>query len=105
MLARVDTQCLEGSNVKFDRVARNRFQDDLELGVLLKTVGVLTIASIVRAHRRLDVSDVPGFGTEHAQKSGGIHGASTDLGVIGLPDQAAVCCPEFLQFKDDGLKV
>jgi hypothetical protein len=62
----------------------------------LHAVGVLTVAGIVGANRGLDVGHVPGLRAEHAQEGGRVHGAGSHLGVIGLPDQAALVGPKVL---------
>src|SRR5437016_484612 len=67
-------------------------------------VRVLTKAAVIRSHRRFDVSDVPGFRSQHAQIGGRVHSAGADDLVVGLPDQAALGSPEGLQLKDDVLK-
>ncbi len=79
-------------------------EDDLELVVHLQAVGVLAVAPIIRADGGFDVGDFPRLGAEDAQEGGRVHGAGADLGVVGLPDEAAFFGPEILQFKDDGLE-
>ena len=105
VLAGVDADGLEGFEIELDRVAGIGFEDDLELVVHLQAVGVLAVAAVVRADGGLDVGDFPGLGAEDAQEGGGVHGAGADLGVIRLPDEAALGGPEFLQFEDDGLEI
>ncbi|MPM58382.1 hypothetical protein SDC9_105213 [bioreactor metagenome] len=96
MLARINAKGFQRLQIKLLRVARIRFEDHLELIVLLKTVGVLSVTAIIRADGGFNVSHAPGLRTQHAQEGGRVHGTRTYLGVIGLPDQTAVVGPEFL---------
>ena len=105
VLARVDAERLERRQVKLLRVAGVGLEDDLELVVHLHAVGVFAVAPVVGADGWLDVGDIPGLGTQDAQRGGGVERAGADLGVIGLPDQTTVARPEILQGHDDGLKV
>ena len=105
VLARIDAQRLERLEVDLLRVAGIRLEDDLELGVHLQPIGVFAKAAVIRAHRRFHVGHVPGFRAQHAQVGGRVHGARAHLGVIGLPDQAALVRPETLQRQDDRLKI
>ncbi len=104
VLARVDAEGLERFEVEFLRVTRVGLEDDLKLVVHLEAVGVLAVAPVIGADRRLDVRHVPRLGSEHAQEGGRVHRPCADLGVVGLPDQASVFGPEVLEFKDDGLE-
>jgi hypothetical protein len=70
----------------------------------LEAVGVLAVAPIIGADRRLDVRHVPRLGSEHAQEGGRVHRPCADLGVVGLCDEASMRCPEVLKFEDDGLE-
>lgn len=76
----------------------------MKLRVLLKAIRILTVSPVIGAHRRLDVRDVPRFGSEHAQEGGRVHRPCADLGVIRLGDEASVRCPEGLEVEDDGLE-
>ena len=96
---------LQRFQVQLLRVARIGLEDHLELVVLLQAVGVFAVAAIVRADGGLDVAHVPGLGPEHAQEGGRVISAGADLGVIGLPDQAALVGPELLEGQHDGLKI
>jgi hypothetical protein len=53
---------LQRFQVQLLRIARVGLKDHLILVELLQAVGVLTVASIVQADRRLDVGHVPGLG-------------------------------------------
>ena len=96
VLARVDAEGFERLEVEFLRVARVGLEDDLKLGVELEAVGVLAVPPIVGAHRRLDIGDVPRFGSKHAQEGGRVHRPCTDLGVVWLGDETSLGCPEVL---------
>lgn len=80
------------------------FEDDLKLGVELEAVWVFAVTPVIGADGRLDVRHVPWFGSEHAQEGVGVHRPCTDLGVVGLGDEASVGGPEVLKFEDDGLE-
>ena len=96
VLARVDADRLQRLEIQLLRVAGIGLEDDLVLVVQLQAVGVLAVAPVVGADGRLDVGHVPRLGPEHAQEGGRVHRARADLGVVGLPDQAAVLGPELL---------
>ncbi len=104
VLARVDAEGLERLEVEFLRVAGVGLEDDLVLVVQLEAVGVLAVAPIIRADRRLDVRHVPRLGPEHAQEGGRVHRPCADLGVVRLGDQASVRRPEVLECEDDFLE-
>ena len=104
MLTRVDAEGFERLEIEFLRVARVGLEDDLILGVQLEAVGVLTVAPVIGADRRLDVRHVPRLGSEHAQEGGRVHRPCADLGVVGLCDQASVRSPEVLEFEDNFLE-
>jgi len=65
--------------------------------MLLKAVGILAVASVIRADGWLNISHLPGFRTQHAQEGTRVHRTGTNLAVIRLPDQAALFSPKFLQ--------
>jgi len=75
------------------------------LVVHLHAVGIFTIAPIVWADGRLNVSHIPGLRAQHAQRSGRVERACTHLLVIRLPDEAAVLSPIVLQSHDNGLEI
>ena len=74
------------------------------MSMLLEAIRILTITAIVWTDRGFDVGDVPRLGAEDSQEGGGVHCPCADLGVVGLSDQAAVRCPEFLELEDDALE-
>lgn len=104
MLARVNAEGFERVEVDFLRVARVGLEDDLKLRVQLKAVGILAVAPVVGADGRLDVGDVPRFGSEHAQEGVGVHRPRADLGVVGLGDEPAAVRPEGLESEDERLE-
>jgi hypothetical protein len=104
VLARVNADGFERLEVEFLWVAGVGLEDDLVLVMYLEAVGVLAVAPIVGADGGFDVGDVPGFGSQHAQEGGGVHRSGTDLGVVGLGDEAAVRGPEVLEGEDEGLE-
>ena len=105
MLGEVDADGGQRLQIDFLRIAGVGLEDDLILVMLLHTVRVLPVAPIIRANGGFDVSDIPRFWTQHAQKGGGIHGACADFFVVGLPDHTAPIGPELLEGGNDGLKI
>ena len=104
VFAQVNAQRFQASQVEFLRVAGVGFEDDLVLRVHLDAVGVFAVAAIVGAHARLDVADVPRFGSQHAQEGGGVHCARADFGVVGLPQQTPGFRPVVLQAQNHVLE-
>jgi len=100
----IDTDCGKGLEIELDGVPRIGLEDDLELGVLMEAVGVLAVTTVIGANGRFDIGNIPGLGTEDAEEGGRVPGAGTDLGIIGLGDEAAMSCPEILELEDDGLE-
>jgi len=105
VLARVDAQRFERLQVDLLRVAGVGFQDHLELVVHLQAVGVFAVAAVIRAHRGFHIAHIPGLGSQHAQEGGRVIGAGAYLGVIRLPDQAALARPVILQREHNRLKI
>ena len=104
VLARVDADGFERVEVELLRVAGIGFQDNLKLGVLLEAIWVLAVAPIIGADGGLDIGNAPRLWSEDAQEGGGVHCPRANLGVVGLGDGAAVCCPELLELEDYGLE-
>ena len=67
--------------------------------------GVLAVASIGRAPRRLDIGDTVRLGSEHSQKGLRMHRPSTHLDVVRLLDDAAAIGPVSLEIENQGLQV
>ena len=65
MLAWVDAQRFQAGQVEFLGVAGIGLEDDLVLVMELHTVGVLTVATVVRTDARLDIPDAPGLRPQH----------------------------------------
>ena len=89
MLQRLDVQLLE--------VERRRFEDDLELIVVLQAHGVFAVTTVTRTAAWLHVGGVPALGTDCPQEGGGVKGARAHFHVERLDDDAALFCPEMLQ--------
>ena len=90
--------------VKLLGVDRRRLDEHLELIVVLHAVGVLAIAAVGRTAAGLSVAGAPLGGTERAQRGRGVEGTGTDLGVIGLHNDAALLAPVLLEAQDDVLE-
>ena len=90
--------------VKLLGVDRRGLDEHLELIVVLHAVGVLAVAAVSRAAARLRIAGTPLGGTERAQRGRGVEGTGTDLGVIGLHNDAALLAPVLLEAQDDVLE-
>ncbi len=91
----------QAAQIEFLGIAGIGFEDHLVLVVHLHAVGILGIATVIGAERRLGVGHVPRLGPQHAQHRGRVHGPCTDLFAVGLPKRAAVGRPIFVQPPDD----
>src|SRR5208282_5060009 len=94
--AGIDPDSGEAREVELLAVRRRRLQDDLELIVLLHTVGVFAITAVGRPARGLDIRSAPRLGPKGAECRGRMEGAGPDFDVVGLEDNAALLCPEAL---------
>src|SRR5271169_4196211 len=72
--------------------------------MLIKTVGVLAVAAVGRASRRLNIGNLIMLWSEHPQKGFGRHGAGADFHVVGLLENASPFCPKSLEPQDKLLK-
>ena len=85
-------------------VDRRGLDEHLELIVVLHAVGVLAVAAIGGTAAGLRIAGAPLGGTERAQRGRGMEGTGTDLGVIGLHNDAALLAPVLLEAQDDVLE-
>ncbi len=92
------------SQIKLLHVFRRRLQNDLQLRVLIKTIGVLAVAAVSGTARRLHVCDLIRLRPQHPQESFRRHGAGADFHVVGLLQHAAAFRPEGLEPQDKLLK-
>ena len=90
--------------VKLLGVYRRRLNEHLELIVVLHAVGVFAVAAVGRTAAGLRIAGAPLGGTERAQRGRGMEGTGTDLGVIGLHNDAALLAPVLLEAQDDVLE-
>jgi len=102
---RINAEGSQAVQVALLRVAGIRLQDHLVLVVLLPAVGVLAVAPVRRPHRRLEVGDVPGLGTQHPQGRGRVQRAGADLAVVRMPDHTTVIGPELAEAHDNSLEI
>jgi hypothetical protein len=100
----IDAERHEAFEIDVLDIFRMRFEDHLELVIVLQTVGVLAVAAIRGTTRRLDISGVPRFGSEYAEKRGRVKGPGANLGVVRLMDNATLRGPEILQCQYKLLK-
>ena len=85
-------------------IDRRGLDEHLELIVVLHAVGVLAVAAVGRTAAGLRIAGAPLGGTERAQRGRGMEGTGTDLGVIGLHNDAALLAPVLLEAQDDVLE-
>ena len=100
----IDADRGERIEIKLLKVLRRGLQDHLILVIVLEPVGVLAVASVLRPAGGLDVSRLPGPGSERAQRRRRMERAGADLHVIGLQHDAALPRPEGLQGQNEALK-
>src|SRR5262249_44466820 len=101
---RVDPDRVERLEIEVLEIGRVRFEDYLELIIILKPVWILAIAAVFRPPRRLHVSGIPRLGPERAQSRRRMKRAGADLHVVGLKNDAAPIRPVSLQGKNQPLK-
>jgi hypothetical protein len=104
MFGGIDSECAEGVEIEVLNVHRGRLHHDLELVVMLETVGVFAIPAVGRPAGRFNISDFPGLRAEDAKKRGGIESACPLLYVVRLLDHAPLACPVALERKNQILK-
>ena len=92
------------TQVELLSVDRRGLDEHLELIVVLHAVGVLAVATVGRTAAGLRIAGAPLGGTERAQRGRGMEGTGTDLGVIGLHNDAALLAPVLLEAQDDVLE-
>ena len=97
-------QDLQTLQIDFLDVGGRGLEDDLELGVPIKAVGILGIPTVCRSTRGLDVGNGIGLGTQHPEEGLGVHRSGPYLDIVGLLDDAAVFHPETQQLVNDFLK-
>mmetsp|Transcript_20995 Transcript_20995/g.46002 ORF Transcript_20995/g.46002 Transcript_20995/m.46002 type:complete len:253 (+) Transcript_20995:2762-3520(+) len=100
----VNAQGLQRPQVQLLAVAGVRLEDDLELGVTLKAVGVVAVPRVVRANGWLCIADVPGLRPKDAQECGRIHSSSSNFGVVWEPYNASHAGPVLLKLCNGLLK-
>jgi len=101
----VDPQLFQTLQIEPLDIVGGRLQDHLILVVVLHAVGIFAVSTIGRPAAGLRIGGTPGLRTEHPQKSGGVHRAGADLGVVRLPNQAPLPRPVDLEFENDRLKI
>src|SRR5215468_151296 len=104
VLCGIDAERGEALQVQFLAVGRRRFQDDLQLVVMLQPVRVFAVAPVGRAARGLHIGGAPRLRPERAQCRRRVKRAGADLDIIGLQDDAALLRPIALQGQDQPLK-
>ena len=64
--------------------------------IVLKPIGVVAIATVFRAARRLNIGDVPRLWPQRTQHGGGVACSCPNLHIIRLQNGAALTGPEVL---------
>ena len=85
-------------------VDRRGLDEHLELIVVLHAVGILAVAAVGGTAAGLRIAGAPLGGTERAQRGRGMEGTGTDLGVVGLHNNATLLAPVLLEAQDDVLE-
>ena len=104
MVVGIQTDSGKRPQVELLGVNRRRLDEHLELIVVLHAVGVLAVAAVGGTAAGLRIAGAPLGGTERAQRGRGMEGTGTDLGVIGLHNDAALLAPVLLEAQDDVLE-
>ena len=104
MVVGVQTDSGKRPQVELLGVDRRGLDEHLELIVVLHAVGVLAVAAVGGTAAGLRIAGAPLGGTERAQRGRGMEGTGTDLGVIGLHNDAALLAPVLLEAQDDVLE-
>jgi hypothetical protein len=76
----------------------------LQLGMLIETIWILSVAPISRPAGWLQVCHFVRTRPQHAKKCFGRHGSCADFHVIGLLQHASPLGPEGLEAQDEFLK-
>jgi len=100
VLGQVDAQVLQGRQVEFLDVVRTGLQDHLVLVVMAEPVRVFPIAPVGGADGRLHIGHPPGIGAQHPEKGRRVESPGSYLGMVRLPDDAALSCPILLQTQE-----
>lgn len=75
----VNAYCFQTSQVELLWVTGVRLHNDLKLCMPLYSVGVVTVAAVVRTNRWLRVADIPWLWAIDSQECSWVHGSSTHL--------------------------
>ena len=105
MHGRIDSESLQAVQIQLLRIGRRRLHDDLELEVMLQTVGVVAVTAVGGTTRRLHVGGLPGFGSDNTQERGGVEGTRTAFQIHRLHHGAALSGPVILQGQNNILKI
>ena len=100
VLAGFEAEGIEGAHVEVHDVLRGGLHDDLVLVVALAPLRISGVAAIGGAAGGLHVGDVPGFGAEHAESGGRVHGARADFDVVRLQDRATLGSPVVVEAEN-----
>jgi len=98
VLSQVDADGLQAAEILLDDIARRRFQNDLQLLVLVKTVGILRVTAISRTAAGLDVRHPVRLGPQHAEEGLRAHGPGADFHIVRFLNDAAAVGPVLLEF-------
>jgi len=104
MQMRIDADRFQRFQIKLLHIRRRRFQDHLELIVVLHPVWIFAVAAVLGPARGLHIGRVPAFRAERAQRGRRMKGARAHFHIVRLQDHAALIGPEPLQSQDKALE-
>ena len=102
--ARIDADGFQRAQIQLLKVVGRGLHHDLVLVVMLQPVGVFAVAPVGRPAARLNVSRVPGLGTDGAKKGRRVKSARAHFQVQRLHQHAALLRPVRLQLLNEFLK-
>jgi len=86
-------------------VGRRGLENHLELGMLVKAIGIFPVAAVGGPTAGLNVSHAIRMRTEHAQESLRVHRACADFHVVGLLKHATMLHPKLRELQNQILEI
>jgi len=104
VLFHFDADGAERLKVEILNIVGRRLQENLELIVMLKAVGVFAIAAVGRTTAWLNVGGFPRCGAKAAQSGCRMERTGSNLVIVRLHDHTAQICPVALKAQDHVLE-
>jgi hypothetical protein len=104
VLGWIDAKVLQRLQIQLLDVDGRGLEHDLVLVIVLKPVGIVAVAAVLGAARRLHIGGAPRLGPDGAQEGRGMEGARADFHVVRLQQHAAMPVPEFVEAQDELLE-